>query len=123
MSQEPNFNLNNLEKLMGNIPDNVKELFSSLMTHDREKEFKGKEFKGKEDLNHLEMLMQIKGFMDKFNHQNDIRVDLINALKPFLRPSRQYKIAQCIKAIKLSYFCKEASYFSMNREEKEAKGL
>lgn len=119
MSSDSNINMKNIEKLLGNLPDNVMDIFSSLIKPD---ESKALDSKPKEDLGGLEMIMTVKKLMDKFNNNDDCRVDLIRALKPFLKPSRQEKVLQCVKALKISHLCKEASFLTTGPRNKEDSG-
>lgn len=50
----------------------------------------------------LEMLKTVKNIMDGLNSKSDPRVNLLNALKPFLNSNRQKKIGNCIKFLQVT---------------------
>lgn len=130
MSSESNSNMKNLEKILDNIPDNVKELFMNMTKKDdSEDNFKSSNsesilssFKDSDGIFNFESLMHIKKIFDKVDKGRDDKIELIRALKPFLRPSRQNKVLHCIKALRLSKICNEAISFTKNGRVKEAKG-
>ena len=118
MSSDSSLNMKNVEKLLGSLPDNVMDIFSSLV---KKEDSNGSDIKPKEDLGNLEMIMTMKRLMDKLSNNNDSRVDLIKALKPFLKPSRQEKVLHCVKALKLSHLVKEASFLTTSQRDQEGR--
>lgn len=130
MSDETNSNMKNIENILDNIPDNVKDLFMNLNKNDDSKsnsktldvESVLNSLKGSDEILNYESLMRVKKIFDKVNKGRDDKVELIKALKPFLRPSRQNKVLHCIKALRLSKICNEAISFSKNGRLEEAKG-
>jgi hypothetical protein len=106
MSQDLNLNTKGLEKLLSNIPDDFMDILANLTKKD------SNELESKNCSNNniagLESIMHIKNIFDKIDGHKDDKIELIKALKPFLRPSRQSKVNQCVKALRLSKFAKEA---------------
>ena len=47
----------------------------------------------------LEMVRRIKRIMDGVNTNNDPRIHLLNAIRPFLSNTRQKKVNNCIKLL------------------------
>ena len=99
------------------VPDNVKGLLSLLagsMGSDGESSSKSNE-PSSAKVNHaganeleenLEMIRKVKKVMDRLNSQNDPRISLLAALKPFMSTNRQKKIANCINLLKMSSLVK-----------------
>jgi len=50
----------------------------------------------------LEMIKQVTKIMDRLNTKNDPRVNLLNALRPFLNNKRQKKINNCIMLLQVT---------------------
>lgn len=50
----------------------------------------------------LEMLKTVKNIMGRLNSKSDPRVNLLNALKPFLNNNRQKKIGNCIMFLQVT---------------------
>jgi hypothetical protein len=119
MSSDSNVSMKNIEKLLENLPENALDIFSSLIKND---DSKGLDIKSKDDFGGLEMIMNVKRLMDRMNNSCDVRADLIKALHPFLRPSRQEKIQKCIKALRISNFCREASTLTTSQRNSEVTG-
>jgi len=51
----------------------------------------------------LEMLKTVKNIMGRINSKSDPRVNLLNALKPFLNNNRQKKIGNCIMFLQVTH--------------------
>jgi hypothetical protein len=54
----------------------------------------------------IDMARRIKKVMDKINTNNDPRINLLNAIKPFLNNKRQSKLNNCIKLLHMSSLTK-----------------
>jgi predicted unusual protein kinase regulating ubiquinone biosynthesis (AarF/ABC1/UbiB family) len=104
-----------IKQILGqeNIPDNVKGLLSLLTNsspkeepapHNMENQFSAKEERReKSDLEeNLEMVRKITKVMDRVGTNNDPRINLLTAIKPFLSTSRQKKVGNAIKMISMS---------------------
>lgn len=50
----------------------------------------------------LEMLRTINNIMSKLNSNSDPRVNLLNALRPFLNSNRQKRVGNCIMLLKVT---------------------
>lgn len=50
----------------------------------------------------LEMLKTIKAVMSRLNTTNDPRINLLNALKPFLNDNRRKKVGDCIMFLQVT---------------------
>ena len=50
----------------------------------------------------LEMLKTVKNIMGRLNSKSDPRVNLLNALRPFLNNNRQKKIGSCIMFLQVT---------------------
>jgi hypothetical protein len=118
MSHDLNLNAKSLEKLLGNMPDEFKDLLSGIT----KKDMVEPQVDTPNSSNNFEMLMQIKNMFDKVDGCKDEKIELIQALKPFLRESRQTKVNQCIKVLRLTKFVKEALVLVNIGIGKEMKG-
>ena len=91
----------------GNIPDEMKNILSSLSNNNQEN---GKEERGSEQNSSdsgmqidLETIMKMKTIMDKMKGSgSDPRANLLLSLKPYLKESRKEKIDQYIKLFGMS---------------------
>ena len=52
--------------------------------------------------NNSESLVGIKSMMDKINSVDDKRINLLNALKPYMRNSRASNIDKAVKMLKIT---------------------
>ena len=50
----------------------------------------------------FEMVRTIKKVMDRVNTPNDPRINLLNAIKPFLNNKRQSKISNCVRLLQMT---------------------
>ena len=60
----------------------------------------------------LKMVMKMKQLMDGQKRQDDPAKNLLYAIKPFLKESRQEKVGQCVKFMGMSKMAKYADLFS-----------
>ena len=54
----------------------------------------------------IEMVRKIKNVMQKLNSNNDPRISLLNAIRPFLSKKRQSKLNNCIKLLHMTSLTK-----------------
>lgn len=90
----------------GNIPDEMKNILSSLSnkSEDKNTESKSNEQEDKESTSiDFETIMKMKTIMEKMKgNGNDPRAKLLLSLKPYLKDSRKEKIDQYIKLFSMS---------------------
>jgi hypothetical protein len=100
------------------IPDNVKGLLNMFMSSnnskdetssddnssEREKPSEGSSRADTDDL--ADMARKMKKAMNMLNTNNDPRVNLLNAIKPYLNDNRQKKLQNCMKIIKIGSLTK-----------------
>ncbi len=100
-----------------NIPDNVKGLLSMLMSNDSKDEDSSEENSSEEQSQKsrsnshnsgsnetdefADMARKMKKAMGKLGTGSDPRVNLLNAIRPYLNKSRQRKLQNCIKLMRL----------------------
>jgi hypothetical protein len=131
MSDDLNKKIKQITDLLGQdtIPDNVKGLLSLLASSNgkdessQQKSVEAPQYK--EDRSerserndryerserseideNMEMLRKVRRVMDRLNTNNDPRVNLLTAIKPFLNSNRQKKLGNCIKMIQMSSLTK-----------------
>ena len=92
----------------GNIPDEMKNILSSLSGNNNDQENSNKETQegnSRQDTPSIdfETIMKMKTIMDKMqNNQNDPRANLLLSLKPYLKESRKEKVDQYIQLFGMS---------------------
>lgn len=119
MSDDLNKKIKQITDILGqeNIPDNVKGLLSLLTSSDTKEEPhtlqntelpSGKEEKSERNEldENVDMVRKVKKVMDKLNTNNDPRINLLTAIKPFLNSRRQKKLVSCIKMLQMSSLTK-----------------
>ncbi|OPX45419.1 hypothetical protein CLHUN_07890 [Ruminiclostridium hungatei] len=99
-----------------NIPDNVKGLLSMLMSNDSKEKDSSEEDSSEEQSQKsrssnnsssnetdefADMARKMKKAMGKLGTGSDPRVNLLNAIRPYLNKSRQRKLQNCIKLMRL----------------------
>lgn len=124
MSDDLNKKIKQITDLLGqdNIPDNVKGLLSLLTSsgtkeeptpqrpvelpqHKEERSEKSERSERSERSEleeNMEMIRKVRKVMDRLNTNNDPRVNLLTAIKPFLNNKRQKKLGNCIRMIQMS---------------------
>ncbi|MCX8129045.1 MAG: hypothetical protein N3I35_02970 [Clostridia bacterium] len=119
MSDDLNKKLKQITDILGqdNMPDNVKGLLSLLTNPNNKEESvspkvteppsprEEKSERSELDEN-MEMIRKVRKVMDKLNINNDPRVNLLTAIKPFLNSKRQKKLGNCIKMLQMSSLTK-----------------
>ena len=86
----------------GRIPDEMKNILSSLSSNNSKNTSSGdKHNEGAPSID-METLLKMKSIMEKMNNSNDPRSNLLNSLKPYLKESRKEKIDQYIKLFGMS---------------------
>ncbi len=83
----------------GNIPDEVKNILSSLSSNNSEKSSNSDSSNPTLD---FETIMKMKSIMEKLNNNDDPRANLLLSLKPYLKDSRKEKVDQYIKLFSMS---------------------
>ena len=112
MSDDLNKKIKQITDILGqeNLPDNVKGLLSLLAgsggkseNNNTEAVVQKEERTDKTELeDNIDMLRRIKKVMDRVNSHNDPRVNLLNAIKPFLNSKRQKSLNNCVKLLRVS---------------------
>lgn len=99
-----------------NMPENLKGLLSLLAGPGGKEETQTKpvdppaltennQNKSEVDDN-VEMMRKIKKVMDRLNTNNDPRINLLNAIKPYLNTRRQKKLDSCIRLLQVTSLAK-----------------
>lgn len=89
----------------GNIPDEMKNILSSLSSNSNENDKNQDSDSAGPSSNQsidFETIMKMKSIMEKMNNKNDPRSNLLLSLKPYLKESRKEKIDQYIKLFGMS---------------------
>lgn len=89
----------------GNIPDEMKNILSSLSNNNQENSERSHEQNSSDTSPQIdfETIMKMKTIMDKMKGSgNDPRANLLLSLKPYLKESRKEKIDQYIKLFSMS---------------------
>lgn len=97
MSEDLNNKINQITSILGQekIPDNIKNLLSSLSNATNADN-------QNENDESYQTLRRVKNIIDRLNASDqDDRVILLNAVKPFLNLSRQKKLTSCIKILRM----------------------
>ena len=119
MSDDINKKIKQITDILGqeNIPDNFKGLlsmFASQAGNDEpsqktdnpkvvEQPTTKEERPQRSELEeNMEMVRRVKKVMDHMNNNNDPRVNLLNAIRPFLNNTRQQKVSNCIKLLQMA---------------------
>ena len=76
----------------GNIPDEMKNILSSLSTSNS----------ASDSSIDFETILKMKSMMDKMKNVNDPRANLLLSLKPYLKESRREKVDQYVKFLSMS---------------------
>lgn len=102
MSESNNSTLQQLEALLGNknLPEGIGEILSMLQSSSQNNPDSGDNPIDKSSVENT--LSQLKSTFGSLSSQADPRIDLINALIPFLNTHRKKKAEQCIRALRLS---------------------
>jgi hypothetical protein len=115
MSEDLNKKVEQIAKILGqdDLPDNVKELValiaSSIGKNEENKDQSGShDAAGKETpppeqtAISTDVLDTARNVLDRFNAANDPRINLLQAIKPFMNKRRQAKIGNCIQLLKVA---------------------
>jgi len=118
MSDDLNKKIKQITDVLGqdSLPDNLKGLLNMLVSSGSQDDSGQKETQTpsqkeekplKNDMEeNMEMFRKVKKVMDRMNSNNDPRVNLLNAIKPFLNNSRQKKVSNCIKLLYMTNISK-----------------
>ena len=114
MSDDLNKKIKQIIDILGqeNPPDNVQNLISLLSGAVNKDEITSKsndKISPKEERierneidENIDLIRKAKKVMDKLSNNNDPRINLLTAIKPFLGNKRQQKIGNCIKILHMS---------------------
>lgn len=111
MSDDLNKKIKQITDILGqeNLPDNIKGLLSLFAGSGGKSENSTEAVVQKEERtdktetdDSIDMLRKIKKVMDRVSSNNDPRIDLLNAIKPFLNSKRQKSLNNCVKLIRVS---------------------
>jgi len=86
----------------GNIPDDMKNVFSSFMSGNSEENTANNSESNSSPNIDFETILKMKSIMEKLNNKNDPRANLLLSLKPYLKDSRKEKVDQYIKLFGMS---------------------
>lgn len=91
----------------GNIPDEMKNILSSLSSNNSESssDSNNSKYDNLDNSNSnidFETIMKMKSMMEKLNNKDDPRANLLLSLKPYLKNSRKEKVDQYIKLFNMS---------------------
>ena len=89
----------------GNIPDDVKNLLSSVTSSNNNSESSNTEDSNRSSNKNtsttssidFETILKMKSIMDKLNNTDDPRANLLLSLKPYLKKSRKDKVDKYVK--------------------------
>jgi hypothetical protein len=114
MSEDLNKKKKQITDILGqeNMPDNIKGLLSLLAQSPPQgekespkpapvNEVKEERPVKNEFEENLEMIRKIRNIMDRINPRDDPRINLLNAVKPFLNSQRQKKLGNCVKLLQM----------------------
>ncbi len=112
MSDDLSKKIKQITDILGqeNMPDNIKGLLSLLANSGSQTKNEASESNdalsvkdekaSKSELeDNLEMIRKVKKVVDRLNSKDDPRINLLNAIRPFLNNTRQKKINNCIKLL------------------------
>ena len=85
----------------GNIPDEMKNILSSLSSDNSNNNSSSGSNDTASSID-FESIMKMKSIMDSLNNNNDPRANLLLSLKPYLKESRRDKVDQYIKLFGMS---------------------
>lgn len=100
------------EKVTDKFKDMIS-MFSNSQSNDGLGSILQNNFAGGIDTEKLALISKFKNIMDKKNHINDPRVNLLNAIKPYLNSQRQVRVDSFIKILSytlLSNILKEENF-------------
>jgi hypothetical protein len=114
LSDDLNKKIKQITDILGqdNLPDNVQSLLSLLSGAVNKEEASAKpndKVVQKEDRiekndadDNIDLIRKAKKVMDRLSNNNDPRINLLTAIKPFLNNKRQQKIGNCIKILHMT---------------------
>ena len=122
MDDDLNKKINQVAEMIRNdeLPDNIKNIISMLSNDSQSdsddssstnsekssaqktKSFSNDNQNNDEMAENIAMIAKIKKIMDKTNGAPDPKINLLSALRPFLNGSRQDKLKNCMKIVKMT---------------------
>lgn len=115
MSDDLGKKVQQIAQMLGqdNLPDNVKELVTALASSLSKKDDSpaksdtpdansAEKSAVQEPAVNTEILDTARRAMDRFNSSNDPRINLLQAIKPFMNNKRQKKIGNCIQLLQIA---------------------
>lgn len=119
MSDDLNKKIKQIADLLGQetVPDNIKGLLSMLAASPDNREesvqktneavIKREDKSSRQDFDDsLDTMRRVKLLMDRVNSNSDPRLNLINAIRPFLNGKRQKKLNNCMKLLQMTRLTK-----------------
>lgn len=116
MSEDLNNLINNVKSMMdnGNIPDNMKDMLSSISSGNKQSSNNN----SSNNLNvDIDTILKMKTIIDNINNNDDPRAKLLYSLKPYLRDSRKSKLDQYVNLLNMTKIVD-----LMNNDKKENNG-
>lgn len=114
MSEDLNKKIKQITDILGqdNMPDNIKGLLSllaqSVPKSEKETPKPAPIPEAKEERpvrsdfeENLEMIRKVKNVMDRLSPKDDPRINLLNAIRPFLNSQRQKSLGNCVKLLQM----------------------
>ena len=86
----------------GNIPDEMKDILSSLSSNNTNNDNSSNGSNNSTSSVDFETMLKMKSIIEKINNKNDPRSNLLLSLKPYLKDSRKEKVDQYIKLFGMS---------------------
>lgn len=115
MSKDLNKKVQQIAQILGqdDLPDNVKELVALIASSIGRKEDNANQSSSHETADkesptpepasiNTDFLDTARSALDRFNAANDPRINLLQAIKPFMNKRRQAKIGNCIQLLKVA---------------------
>lgn len=115
MSEDLNKKVQQIAQILGqdDLPDNVKELVALIASSIGKKEDNTDQPVSREAAGNgtpspepaaisTDFLDTARNALDRFNAANDPRINLLQAVKPFMNKRRQVKIGNCIQLLKVA---------------------
>jgi len=119
VSDDLNKKIKQIADLLGQetVPDNIKGLLSMLAASPDNREesvqktneavIKREDKSSRQDFDDsLDTMRRVKLLMDRVNSNSDPRLNLINAIRPFLNGKRQKKLNNCMKLLQMTRLTK-----------------
>lgn len=87
----------------GQLPDNLKNLMSQLNQNSKDSKTDGLTSQSNDEIDALAMITKVKTMLDKKNRIDDPRINLLNAIKPYLNSKRQERVDGFVKVLNVTF--------------------